>query len=265
MSDEFFAVDSWLLPLRPQPRARRRLYCFPFAGGGIAPYARWVPLLPDDIELVGVQLPGRENRIGDAPQTRFDTLLAQLVDALAQHRDGRETIFFGHCAGAMLAYECARALHETTAATPASLLVSAAPAPSRWDNRRMTYDLGGKDPLVVFSELGAIPRELVDDPDLAAHVRAVLYADTAVYRSYRPDSRPPLPLPIRAFAAERDTLVAPAEMGHWQHHTTRPLRVHRYDGTHFSILDGRSALLGLVLAELAAPDPLSTAYAPGEL
>ncbi|MFI9383441.1 thioesterase II family protein [Kutzneria sp. NPDC052558] len=262
MSDEF---DSWLLPLQPRPRARRRLYCFPFAGGGIAPYARWIPLLPDDIELVGVQLPGRENRIGEAPLTRFNTLLDHIADAVAEHDDGRETHFFGHCAGAMLAYECARALHGRAAAMPASLLVSAAPAPSRWDNRRMTYDLGGRDPLVVFSELGAIPRELIDDPDLAAHVRAVLHADTAVYRSYRPDPRPPLPLPVSAFAADRDTLVAPAEMEHWQHHTDRPLRARRYDGTHFSILDGRSALLGLVLAELAMTDPLSTAYAPGEL
>ena len=38
-----------------------RLICFPHAGAGAAAYADWARLLPPEIELVAVQLPGRSD------------------------------------------------------------------------------------------------------------------------------------------------------------------------------------------------------------
>ena len=40
---------------------RRRLFCFPFAGGGVGAFRSWLRLLPADVELIGLQLPGREH------------------------------------------------------------------------------------------------------------------------------------------------------------------------------------------------------------
>src|SRR6266545_727426 len=61
--------SRWLHRPRPRPAARMRLFCFPHAGGGAAAYRSWPDLIGEDIDIVAVRLPGRENRVveRDAP------------------------------------------------------------------------------------------------------------------------------------------------------------------------------------------------------
>ena len=68
---------------QPNPVARIRLFCFPYAGGGNATYRDWPQRLPDDIEVAAVQLPGREWRIQEEPVADLQVLAA---DALAGMR-----------------------------------------------------------------------------------------------------------------------------------------------------------------------------------
>ena len=51
----------------PNPSARMRLFCFPYAGGNAATYRPWAEALTADVELVAVDPPGRANRIHEAP------------------------------------------------------------------------------------------------------------------------------------------------------------------------------------------------------
>lgn len=39
--------------------AKKRLFCFPYAGGGASIYRLWGSLLPSDVELYAIELPGR--------------------------------------------------------------------------------------------------------------------------------------------------------------------------------------------------------------
>ncbi|CAM5242391.1 hypothetical protein STENM327S_05159 [Streptomyces tendae] len=65
-----------------RPRATRRLICFPHAGAGASAYADWAGLLPPEIDLVAVQLPGRQNRIAEEPFTEAAPLVETLTHAL---------------------------------------------------------------------------------------------------------------------------------------------------------------------------------------
>ncbi len=56
------ARNPWILPFRPVPRPRVRLFCLPFAGGSAGVYRAWADHLPLDVEVLGVQLPGRVRR-----------------------------------------------------------------------------------------------------------------------------------------------------------------------------------------------------------
>ena len=58
------ARDPWLKTLRPNPQARLRLFCFPYAGGGASLFARWGELLPAAIDVCAVQPPGRYGALG---------------------------------------------------------------------------------------------------------------------------------------------------------------------------------------------------------
>src|SRR5581483_5651279 len=122
-----------------RPGHTRRLICFPYAGAGAANYADWAALLPPDIELVSVQLPGRQNRIAEEPFRETGPLIAALCYALRPLLDG-SFAFFGHSGGAIAAYELARALRSRGARGPEHLFLSAQPAPGTTGLRQL-HDL----------------------------------------------------------------------------------------------------------------------------
>src|SRR5919197_4113314 len=70
---------TWLI--RPQPRssARLRLFCLAYAGGGASLFRSWPNGLPADVEVCGVQLPGRETRLFERPFMAMGPLVDDLV------------------------------------------------------------------------------------------------------------------------------------------------------------------------------------------
>ncbi|RKG78833.1 thioesterase, partial [Corallococcus exercitus] len=117
--------SPWLACRIRRPDASMRLFCFPHSGGSVGEYVRWADLLPD-IEVLGIQLPGRGARAEEAPFTR----LHDLVDTLVREVDfGTSFAFFGHSLGALVAFETARRLRDLGRAIPSALFLSAAPAP----------------------------------------------------------------------------------------------------------------------------------------
>ncbi|RKH39255.1 thioesterase, partial [Corallococcus sp. AB050B] len=97
-----------------------RLFCFPHSGGSVGEYVRWADLLPD-LEVWGVQFPGRGARAEEAPFTRLN----ELVDALVRAVDfGASFAFFGHSLGALVAFETARRLRDLGRTPPDALFLS---------------------------------------------------------------------------------------------------------------------------------------------
>jgi len=82
------------------PVAPTRLFLFPHAGSGGLIYRPWPPLLPDDLEIQIVQLPGRESRLKEESYREFAPLADALYEALVNELDERPFAFFGHCLGA---------------------------------------------------------------------------------------------------------------------------------------------------------------------
>src|SRR5918912_669489 len=99
--------SRWVQVSSPRPDARLRLICLPPAGGGASRYRDWAALLPEDIEVVPVQLPGREGRFTEDPFTSMEQLTGPLLDGLASYLT-RPFALFGHSMGAFIAFELAR-------------------------------------------------------------------------------------------------------------------------------------------------------------
>ncbi|WP_256732064.1 thioesterase II family protein, partial [Burkholderia pseudomallei] len=61
---EAAAESPWLI-VHEARNARVRLFCFHYAGATASIFRTWPGGLPDWIEVVAVQLPGREYRLGE--------------------------------------------------------------------------------------------------------------------------------------------------------------------------------------------------------
>eukprot|EP00803_Ostreobium_quekettii_P010990 evm.model.scf_119EXC.8 EVM.evm.TU.scf_119EXC.8 scf_119EXC:62742-63992(+) len=128
--------DRWILrapkQANPTPGSRLRLFCFPPAGTGAWAYHGWGPGLPADIEILPVELPGRNSRAGEPAMEAMAPLVAEVVEAVTPLMRERPFVLFGHSMGAWVAYEVALALARAGGPTPAKVGADSVPACGGW-------------------------------------------------------------------------------------------------------------------------------------
>lgn len=254
-SSEHPAASHWSAS-NTSRRARRdvvRLFCFPYAGGGASIFRSWKTALAPAIEVIPVQLPGREDRWREPPLTDLPALVVSLSDALRRRLEP-PFAFFGHSMGAFLAFELARHLRREQSPAPVMLLVSGARAPQIPDPDPQTHRLPADELLRDLRRLGGIPSEFLKHQDLMALMLPTLRADLAVCETYVYRDEPPLDCPLSAFGGDHDSKIPPGHLSSWKAQTTGEFRLRMFPGNHFFFLqEGGAAVLQALRDELASP------------
>ena len=212
-----------------------RLFCFPYAGGGTAPFFEWTKHISPNIELLRVQLPGREIRLREASfvdiSSLVDTLSTELMPWLR-----RPFAFFGHSMGALIAYETARKLSEMGNQMPTHLFVSSFRAPHLPDPDLVSPDLPDKQFLNYLLQYEGIPDAVMKNKELMDIFLPILRADFQVIASYRVRNEwRPIECPITLFGGISDPKTSKEEMDEWRLHTTAKFQSHYFEGGHFYI------------------------------
>src|SRR5262252_4146231 len=173
-------LDRWI-PFKSEGTAVRcRIFCFPHAGGSAATYRPLRRLMPPEIDLCPVQLPGRAGRLNEPPCNSMSALMEQLHRAL-QPLTTIPFGFFGHSVGAWMAYEAARQLRSSDGRTAVHLFVSARGSP-----RCVPADplparpLSDCDLLAILKRFGGTPTAIMECPELVAALLPALRADLAL-------------------------------------------------------------------------------------
>lgn len=234
----------------PRAGARLRLFCFHHAGGAASAYAGWPQALGPDVDVLPVQLPGRENRIREPRPIGLSAIVRALGDDLDPLLEGPYA-FYGHSMGALVGYELARVRAQAGRSTPSALLVGAYPAPDRPPAFLRMGAMGDEELARLMVGIGGMSAALLDYPQWCAAAVALLRDDLTACQ-FSPLRHPPLPLPIHAFAGTDDPLMPAAEAGGWQRFGGPGGSTHVLPGGHFFLRDSGPRLLGLVADILAA-------------
>lgn len=228
------AFDPWLRISAPNPTARLRLFCFPYAGGTASIYRLWSRCLPADIEVCAVQLPGREERIREQPFTDMSALVQVLLPRLLPYLD-RPFAFFGHSMGSLIAYELAQSLHQQAGLVPTHLLVSGRRAPFLSRHEAPVHNL--PTDMDLLAELqrryNNIPELVFTDTELRELFAPLLRADLTMVETYQPQHQCRLPCPIIACGGETDPHASRVELLAWQELTQAAFALHMFPGGHF--------------------------------
>lgn len=235
--------------VRPAPRLR--LVCFPYAGAGASIYQAWPDLLPDDVEVLAIQLPGREDRQSEPAFLDLDPLVQVLGEVIRPYLQV-PVILFGHCAGALLAYELAGELRDRFGVAIRHLFVSAQPAPHLPPRNRPMHALPDDEFRAALTDLGGAAPEVLASDDLITYLLDCLRADFTLWEQYVHQPRPPLDCPITVFGGDQDQRVALGELAEWRAHTTDQLRLQVFDGGHFFVAD-RAAEVTREIAGVLSP------------
>ena len=242
-------ADTWFRCSRPSADARVRLFCFPFAGGGAAAFHAWGRNAPPEIEVWGVQLPGREDRFSEPPLASMERLVESLLPPLASLLDER-VAFLGYSMGALIAFELARRLRDRLGFQPRQLIVAARRAPHLPDPLPPTYYLAED---ALFAELQrryeCVPDAIARDAELRELYLPCLRADLELTETYVCVPRPPLHCPIMAVGGRQDIIPEDA-LAAWSAHTTDACSIHTLPGGHFFLKTAGPAFLDAVVAAL---------------
>lgn len=234
--------------LVPHPGATQ-LFCLPHAGSGASGYWEWAALLAPNVDVVPIELPGRESRYKELPRRSAFDLTAELIGPLSD-RAGNDFALFGHSMGALVAYELARAL-VARRTPPRHLFVSGLAAPHLGPSRRNVHLLPEPDLLAVMEELEGTSPEVLAHPELVQLLLPVLRADFEVCETYRHPHDAALPVPITVLGGLRDPSVSVREMRAWQDLTSAGFEAELFPGGHFYLHRVRDEVIAVLLARLS--------------
>lgn len=249
----------WFRVHTPRPYARLRLLCLAHAGGSASFFRHWAALLPDTVEVLAVQYPGREERLDEPMLDEMDALAGALADACLMHPGLRQTpyVLFGHSMGGAVAYELCRHLRRAGGRMPASLVLSACESPARHQGGALHQ----QDDATLLAEMGRLGASQLDwsaHPELAQLVLPAMRNDYRLIERWQPaEAHAPLDLPLEVLIGQDDSELDEADARDWARYTTRGCRLTAYPGGHFYLLPHREAVLQhlgrtLTLAELTA-------------
>jgi medium-chain acyl-[acyl-carrier-protein] hydrolase len=248
MVEKTFATP-WLGRLKPNPQARLRLFCFPYAGGGTLAFRGWAGKLPDGVELCPVQLPGREHRMREPALRSITAVVEAAEEALVPYLD-RPFAFFGHSMGALISFDLTRLLGDRHGLLPVQLFASGCRAPHVKRRRPPTHDLPEAEFMQELHALNGTPRELLDSPDLMSLLLPLLRADFEASETYAYVPGAPLACPITAFGGLDDPEVDRADVRAWCEHTTDAFSLKMFPGDHFFLHTAQPLLLNVLGEQL---------------
>lgn len=234
---------------RAGPRTRLRLFCLPYAGGGAGIYRGWGALLPPEIQLCAVHLPGRGNRFGEAPVARSEALVETLAADLAPYFD-LPFAFFGHSMGALLGFELIRHLRDAGMPLPEHLCVSGRRAPQLPREKRNLHDLPEDEFMEELRSLDGTPEEILQHPELMELFAPILRADFQLCETYAFVPGAPLDTPISAFGGLEDPDVSRDDLLAWKEQTRGSFRLRMFPGGHFFLHAARQGLVHAVAEDL---------------
>ena len=230
--------------------ARLRLFCFPYAGGNAQVFREIAGLIEPEIEVVGVDYPGRGQRFGEPPLHHLPDLVRDLAAGMRSLLD-RPFAFYGHSNGALVAFELTRHITRTLYRFPEVQFLAAKRSPLL-DVERAIHRLPSEDFIEVLHNYGGTSPELFKCREALELFLPVLRADFALSETYVMEDKTPLDVPFHGLAGASDALASVADVMAWKAMTRRHLTFHQLNGGHFFLLTHAAAVAQILRQALDA-------------
>lgn len=238
-------TGAWFVTPAANAHCEVRLICFPFAGGGTLTYRGWPGMLDSRVEVVAVQLPGRDRRRAEEPIPSIMSVVVQVADAIEAHLD-RPYLLCGHSMGAVLAFEMSRELRRRGLRQPDGVIVSARRAPHLPDPGPVMHTLSDRDFKARLKGMNGTPPEVLESDELMDLVLPMLRADFQACETHEYTDEPPMEYPLLAMGGDADPDVEPESVEAWHRYTTGEFEAVIMRGDHFVIQNHAEEFVGHV-------------------
>ncbi|HEY6922794.1 MAG TPA: thioesterase domain-containing protein [Steroidobacteraceae bacterium] len=234
--------SKWFLISRPKPLARYRLFCFPYAGGSASAFLSWEDLLPPQIELVGIQAPGRANRLDEGLLTSVVELAEQLAGVIPPMLD-RPYLTYGHSMGSAVSFELLHLLKQRGLPLPRRFFGAARQAPHIPRRIAPFYDFPLREFIIELKRFGGTPDAVLENAELMEMLVPMLRTELRAAYAYHRDPEVKLECDVSVFGGARDEIVLQEELSGWQEHFLRRMDFRLFESGHFFLEDNKDQVV----------------------
>jgi len=236
--------SPWFVIPAQKPNAKARIFYFPYAGGSAAAFRPWKDLIHEDVELVIVQLPGRENHTANFLYS-VDDVINSIFPFLEKLLD-KPFYFLGHSMGSLIAFELTRELAKRGLPSPRHLFVSGKKAPDIPNKRSFLHELSDEDFAKRIKKFNGTPRVVLENAELMEFFSPRLKADFSINETYRFVAHEKQPVPITAFCGTDDYEAKVEDVKQWQKMTDSTFDFKLIPGEHFYIHTADYRVLSII-------------------
>ncbi len=227
---------------------RGSVVVFPHAGGAAAAYRPLAKALSaNGVDTFVVQYPQRADRRDHPAHGSIEELALELFEA-GDWASAAPPRLFGHCMGAVVAFEFAR-VAERHGVPVRALWASAGQAPSTVAAYG-PLPTGERGVLADMVDLGGTDPALLEDEEFVELLLAAVQADYRALNAYscRPNMR--IAADIHAVGGAHDHRITPEMLTGWETHTSGRFTLSHFEGGHFYLDDHLDAVVRMVSADV---------------
>lgn len=217
---------------------------FPHAGGAALAYrSLGTALAKAGSDAYVMQYPQRGDRLSHPAPATVGDLARDLFDAGDWAALGPIRLF-GHCMGAVVAFEFAR-VAEREGVEIDALWVSASEAPSTVA-AAPDLPMAQSEIIAEMVDLGGTDPRLLDDDDFVELLLMAVRADYSAFNRYACEADATITADIHTLGGDRDHRVSEDMLRRWETHTTGAFTLSMFDGGHFFVNDHTAEVAELV-------------------
>ena len=221
----------------------------PFAGGSSAAFRSWADVLPPQIELCAVEIPGRGARLSEPLKRRLSDLLPALANGIIAELD-KPFAIFGHSMGALTGFELAHYLKDSFNLQPMHLFLSGRGAPNIPDHYKPIHQLADAEFIQEIKNYNGTPKEVLEHQELMEIVTPILRADFELCETYQYSEKPKLECPLTVLCGLQDNGATKEELEAWRSLCSGPFNLRMFPGDHFYLLEHKHNLIETIVRDI---------------
>lgn len=237
--------NDWFMIFKPNSNASIRLFCFHHGGGSASIYRCWVKDIIDSVEIVAIQLPGREERYNEQLLNNINIIINELYLDFNEYTD-KPFVLFGHSLGALVAFEFARALRRNGRPQPKHLIVSGAKAPQIPLESPNIHSLSDSEFIQELRKYNGVSQSMMENKELISVFLPAMKSDFCMYETYEYRNESPLSYPITALGGLDDETFRKENLIEWKIQTIDSFKYYFLPGNHFFIKSAHDKTIKIV-------------------
>lgn len=252
--DADLSVPHWIYDYHEKPKARMRLFCFPYGFGSASMYKEWQEMLGEKVDVCAIKIPGLDaERFREMPAGDIDELMETMDKVIGDTLLDKPCATFGNSWGSLFSYRLANRLSRDPRANLKACFISGYTSPSLPNTslmqildelKRIGYDhIPTDQELRETNSLDEISRAFVSawgqsvrsEDNAVAGTKLTLSLIASAYRlieNFHYDPKEKFTVPIVGFHGIDDYRVPLEDMNAWENVTSGGYTMFTVPGDH---------------------------------